>query len=142
MQLRPVAPDDAEFFYQVRRSAFEPYTIQIWGPWVESFQRLAASKDFTDLPVQIVEVAGERVGYLIVEHHVDHWVLDEIVVIPEHQCRGLGGQLVRDTMAAAQAAGVALRLSVLNINPARALYLRLGFRVTRLEPPRVKMEWP
>jgi hypothetical protein len=26
--------------------------------------------------------------------------------------------------------------------PARELYLRLGFRVTRLEPPRVKMTVP
>jgi hypothetical protein len=49
---------------------------------------------------------------------------------------------MREIMAGAQAAGMPIRLSVLNINPARELYLRLGFRVTRLEPPRVKMEWP
>ena len=27
-------------------------------------------------------------------------------------------------------------------NPARRLYERLGFRVTRHVPPRTKMEWP
>jgi ribosomal protein S18 acetylase RimI-like enzyme len=142
MELRPVTPEDAKFFYEARKAGFEPYATQIWGPWIESFQRMAASKDFTDLPVQVVEVDGERVGYLIVLHKEDHWDLDEIVVVPEHQCRGLGTQLLRTLMAAAQAAGMPIRLSVLNINPARELYLRLGFRVTRLEPPRVKMQWP
>jgi ribosomal protein S18 acetylase RimI-like enzyme len=142
MELRPVTPEDADYFYETRKLGFEPYSTQIWGPWVESMQRPAADKDFAELPVRIVEIAGERVGYVIVEHHADHWFLDEIVVRPEHQCRGLGTQLVRDVMAAAQAAGMPLRLSVLNINPARALYLRLGFRITRIVPPRVKMEWP
>jgi ribosomal protein S18 acetylase RimI-like enzyme len=142
MELRPVAPDDAEFFYETRKLGFEPYATQIWGPWLESFQRMAASKDFTDLPVQIVELHGARVGYLIVERFEDHWFLDEIAVRPEHQCRGIGTQLVRTVMTAAQLVGLPLRLSVLNINPARELYLRLGFRVTRLEPPRVKMQWP
>lgn len=142
MELRPVTPDDADYFYEVRKLAFEPYSTQVWGPWVESFQRPAADKDVGELPVQIVSIAGARIGYLIVEHHADHWFLDEIAIHPDHQCRGYGAQLVRDVMAAGQAAGMPLRLSVLNINPARELYVRLGFRITRIVPPRVKMEWP
>ena len=46
-------------------------------------------------------------------------------------------------MAAARAANQPLRLSVREENPgARRLYERLGFRVTRIESPRIKMEWP
>lgn len=142
MVLRPVTPEDAEFFYATRKQAFEPYAIQIWGPWNETHHRNAASRDFAELPVQVVEVAGERVGYVIVLREADHWSLDEIAVAAAHQCRGLGTQLLREVMTEAQAAGMPIRLSVLNINPARELYRRLGFRVTRLEPPRVKMQWP
>jgi hypothetical protein len=36
---------------------------------------------------------------------------------------------------------VPLRLSVLVNNPARRLYGRLGFRVTAVDHPRVRMEW-
>jgi ribosomal protein S18 acetylase RimI-like enzyme len=45
-------------------------------------------------------------------------------------------------MDGAREAGTPLRLSVRETNPARRLYERLGFRVTRVEPPRIKMEWP
>jgi len=44
-------------------------------------------------------------------------------------------------MQAAGDRGVPVRLSVLVNNPARRLYECLGFRVTRIEHARVKMEW-
>lgn len=44
-------------------------------------------------------------------------------------------------MSAASARGLPVRLSVLVNNPARRLYERLGFRVSSIEHPRVKMEW-
>jgi hypothetical protein len=43
--------------------------------------------------------------------------------------------------AIAAARGVPLELSVLDGNRARELYLRLGFVVTRVVPPRTRMAW-
>jgi GNAT superfamily N-acetyltransferase len=61
--------------------------------------------------------------------------------LPAWQGRGLGSALVRTAIDGAAKRGVPLRLSVLFINPVRRLYERLGFRVTSVEHPRVKMEW-
>jgi ribosomal protein S18 acetylase RimI-like enzyme len=44
-------------------------------------------------------------------------------------------------MEGAKRRGLPVRLSVLDNNPARRLYGRLGFRITSVEPPRMKMEW-
>jgi ribosomal protein S18 acetylase RimI-like enzyme len=71
----------------------------------------------------------------------DHLFLDEIALVPTARCRGLGSELVRLAMARARDADLPLRLSVLFNNPAQRLYTRLGFVVTHVEHPRVKMAW-
>ena len=140
--LRPAQPGDADLFYAARYAAFKTYVEQTWGAWDEAVQRPIADREFAEMPVEIIEHDGEPIGYQAIVHHDDHWFLDEIVLLPAARNRGIGTRLVRDAMAAAQAAGVPLRLSVLQVNPAQALYARLGFRVERVEPPRVKMVWP
>ena len=118
------------------------YAEQAFGPWDDDRQRASADKDFDELPVEIVEREGAPIGYQIILRHDDHWFLDEIALVTAARGCGIGRGLVEAVMAAARAAGQPLRLSVLECNPAQRLYARLGFRVSRLEPPRVKMEWP
>jgi ribosomal protein S18 acetylase RimI-like enzyme len=139
---RPPGPDDRDFFYELRHDGFRAYAEAVFGPWDEARQRASAERDMGELPVEIVERAGERVGYQILLRHADHWFLDEIAVIAAERGRGLGAQLVTTIMTAARAQDLPLRLSVLHVNPAQRLYARLGFRITRVEHPRIKMEWP
>lgn len=137
-----MTPEDREFFYELRHDGFRAYAEAVFGPWDEARQRASAERDVGELPVQIIERAGVRVGYQIVHPQPDHWFLDEIAVIAAERGRGLGTELVTAIMTAAREQGLPLRLSVLNVNPAQRLYARLGFRVTRVEHPRIKMEWP
>jgi ribosomal protein S18 acetylase RimI-like enzyme len=124
----------------VRRAAFEPYVEEIWG-WDDAYQRQLADREFDETPVEIIEERGMPVGYLCVLRQEDHDFIDEIALLPEAQGRGVGSALVQDVMQAARDRGVPVRLSVLVNNPARRLYESLGFRITRTEHPRVKMEW-
>jgi ribosomal protein S18 acetylase RimI-like enzyme len=142
LTLRRPGPDDRDFFFELRRDGFRAYAEAVFGPWDDARQRASADRDFDGLPVEIVERAGVRIGYQIVELHPDHTWLDEIVIVEPERGRGLGAALVRLVMTAASERGVPLRLSVLHVNPAQRLYARLGFRVTSVEPPRIKMEWP
>jgi ribosomal protein S18 acetylase RimI-like enzyme len=133
--LRPATPADADFYYATQYEALGGYFKGIWD---EAVHRARTQQELAEQPVQIVERAGVAIGYLVVSPHDDHWYLDEISLVASARNRGIGSQLVRDVMAA----HVPLRLSVLDTNPARRLYARLGFRVTRIEPPRIKMEFP
>jgi ribosomal protein S18 acetylase RimI-like enzyme len=52
----------------------------------------------------------------------------------------MGAALMRQVQASAATRGVPVRLNVLKVNPARALYERLGFRVIGEDDVRWYME--
>lgn len=52
-----------------------------------------------------------------------------ICIVPEHQCKGIGTEVLRRAVAQAREQKISLYLSVLKVNPARRLYERLGFGV-------------
>jgi len=139
---RPAAGADVDFIYALREAAYRERVEALFGPWLEPQQREFLEKDMADTPYQIVLDDGIAVGSIAVAHHADHDFIDDIMMAPEHRDRGIGTQIMRELMAAAQARGVPLRLSVLDGNRVRVLYERLGFRVTLVVPPRTKFEWP
>jgi ribosomal protein S18 acetylase RimI-like enzyme len=76
---------------------------------------------------EIVEVNGRPVGLLKVVRSPTEWRVSQIQLLPEHQGKGIGTQLLQHVLASAGSAGLVVTLSALKINPAVRLYRRLGF---------------
>jgi GNAT superfamily N-acetyltransferase len=72
---------------------------------------------------------GIPVGLLKISRDGTPWKLIQIQLVPELQGRGLGADLLASVIEEADSAHVAVALSVLKANPARALYERAGFAV-------------
>ena len=140
LTLRPLRPIDRAFFRSARRAAFRRY-IDAMTPSEAAADAEKAERLVVELPFQLIEEDGAPVGYLCVIPEEDHDLLKEIALDPGAQGRGIGARVVRGVQEGAAARGVGVRLSVREDNPARRLYERLGFRITRVEPPRIKMEW-
>jgi ribosomal protein S18 acetylase RimI-like enzyme len=137
---RPARPGDFAFFLDLARDALGPYVEPIWG-WDEAVQLAFQRRWFAAGGVEVLELDGAPIGCLQVFVEDDHVLLSRIALLPEQQRRGLGTSLLREVTEDAAARGLPVRLSVLINNPARRLYERLGFRVVRIEEPRVFMEW-
>jgi N-acetylglutamate synthase-like GNAT family acetyltransferase len=90
---------------------------------------------------EVIRLAGRDIGLIGVERHPDRWFLDKLYLLPACQNRGIGGYLLQRLIDDAKAARVPLRLTVLEINPARRFHERQGFIVTHTIPPRHHMEW-
>ena len=125
--LRDATEADRDWLYALLRASMGDYVVQTWGDWDEAFQRSRFDDHFTTVDQRIIVVDGVDAGVLIVHREATRLVLEEIQLLPEYQARGVGTAVLRDLMAEAASAAVPVELQVLKVNPARALYERLGF---------------
>ena len=76
---------------------------------------------------EVVLVGGELAGRLYVDRGEDEFRIVDIALLPERRGRGIGGALLRDLLAEADAGGKSVTIHVERVNPALRLYERLGF---------------
>lgn len=139
MHLRPATRDDFETIYAHRRDGLGDVAALAFGPWDAAKVRAATLAECA-VAEMILDDTGAVVGHLIVKREADHVWLEELVIAPAAQGRGLGTTALRAVIA--RAGDLPLRLGVLAPNVrALALYERLGFRRYELAPPRVRLEY-
>jgi ribosomal protein S18 acetylase RimI-like enzyme len=91
--------------------------------------------------MQIIELDCRPIGVQLVDRPGTDIQLVQLYIAKDYQRRGFGTELLQRLFVEAKAAGLPIRLRVLAVNPARALYERLGFVVVETTPERYFMEW-
>jgi GNAT superfamily N-acetyltransferase len=135
LALRPATPADEPFALRVTEACMRGYAEQAWGRW-DGRADLDVAFD------QIIQLDKREIGLFGVERgRPDGWFLDKLYVLPAYQNRGVGSALLQNLIDEAKSAGVALRLTVLEVNPAHRFYERHGFVLTHTVSPRHHMEW-
>ena len=97
--------------------------------------------DFDPAFDKVVQLGGRDIGLIGVDRRAEVWFLEKLYLLPAYQRQAIGDYLLRRLIADAHAAGVALRLTVLEVNSARRFYERHGFVLTHTISPRQHMEW-
>ena len=138
-QLREATQADRDFLWGVQRRAMRPVVEATWG-WDEAFQARHFAERFATVDWFIVSVDGADVGALRFTVQGDHVFLANVALLPEHQGRGIGTQLVNIVLEEANRLNLSVRLQVLKANRARRLYERLGFQVYGESETHVLME--
>lgn len=76
---------------------------------------------------RFIEVDGVQSGFILIRPQEDHWLLDHLYILPEHQGRGIGAAVLRDVFANADALRVPIRLGALRGSDSNRFYQRYGF---------------
>ena len=140
VSLRPATEDDYDFLWWLHGATMRDYVAAIWG-WDEALQVQYFQERFDPARMEIVECAGEAVGYISVERREASIFLGAIEIAPGYQGQGIGTGLIRDLQGEAERRSVPLKLQVLQGNPARRLYERLGFAPTGETETHIMMSW-
>jgi len=140
IRLRPATESDYEYLWWLHGATMRTYVEAIWG-WDEAVQRRLFDDRFDPARLEIIESAGQTVGYISVERQREFIFLLAIKIAPEAQSRGIGTRLIRDLQDEAERQCVPLRLRVLQGNPARRLYERLGLAATEETETHIMMNW-
>lgn len=140
LTLRNALPNDRDFAYAVKKSAFKEYVDQVWG-WDEAEQRRLHEQRFAAQDFRIINVDGVDVGVMAVVAEPDCVKLNQLFILPEHQNKGVGRECMLRIMAEARQRGVPVRLRVLKVNPrAQTFYQRLEFAPTGETDTHILME--
>ena len=127
IKLRPVTTQDFEFLWHLHNAALRRYVEQTWG-WDEEWQRRHFTENFDPDVGKIITINGKDAGFLWVSEREDEIFLVSIRILPEFHNRGIGTRLITEVTSNGDKP---VRLHVLKVNPARHLYERLGFSISR-----------
>lgn len=148
--LRPVAPDDEVFLFEVYASTrAEEMAVVPWNAEQKhaflamqfEAQTHSYQEQFPRADYNIILQDDVPVGRLIVDRGADRILLIDIALLAEHRNRGIGSKFITDLKSEAQKTGKPIRLHVENFNPAYRLYERLGFAKTDEEGFYSRLEW-
>lgn len=136
--LRPATPEDRELLFRVYASTREEELAPVpWPPEAkEAFlrQQFDAQDSWwrTHYPgatFEVIVVDGREAGRLYLWEGPKEIRVVDVALLPEARRGGVGTGLLRDVQARAATAGKAVTIHVEKVNPALALYERLGFRL-------------
>ncbi|WP_020140352.1 GNAT family N-acetyltransferase [Streptomyces sp. 351MFTsu5.1] len=126
--LRPATPDDVEPIAELRAVVLRP-DLERLGRFDERRVRQRFRDAFVAAQLSVIESDGRLVGSVALRPAEDgHW-LEHFFIDPGLQGRGLGSAVLSALLARTDAAGVTVRLDVLQGSAARRLYERHGFTV-------------
>jgi GNAT superfamily N-acetyltransferase len=134
VSLRAATSEDAAFALHVTEACMRVYAEKTWGRW-DGRADLDLAFD------EVIQLAPRDIGLIGVNRRSDGWFLDKLYLLPVYQNRGFGRYLLQRLIDDAKAAQVDLRLTVLEVNPARRFYERHGFVLTHTISPRHHMKW-
>jgi ribosomal protein S18 acetylase RimI-like enzyme len=150
LSLRPVQPGDEELLCRVYASTRTEELAPL--PWTaeekEAFLRtqFAAQhryyqESYASSSFDVVLVDGLPAGRLYVARWAEELRVIDVALLPEFRRRGVGTALLHDLMDESATRGLPLRIHVERLNPALALYERLGFRLLEDRGVYLFLEW-
>ena len=126
---RPALEEDLEWLVALRIETMTNYLVASGETLSHADQLARVVQDFDC--IEVVENHDDRIGMMKVVRGDQQWQLVQIQCLPPFQSKGIGTLLIGRLIAEAEAEDVPLTLSVLKVNPAKHLYDRLGFKVTK-----------
>ncbi|MES2224092.1 MAG: GNAT family N-acetyltransferase [Patescibacteria group bacterium] len=130
---RPATEADYEFALKTHHDAYEDVVSKSRFGWDVAKQDEFFRNCWAPATYQIILADGTEVGYCNVEYEGDHLLLDELVISPKFEGKGIGTRILKQIIQRAITENKLLRLQVLKNNDAKRLYDRSGFKEIKEE---------
>ena len=138
VHLRAYRSQDFDFarhlYFETMRWAIE----RVFG-WDQAHQEASFAAWFHPDEVSIIVADAVDVGWIQQCRENGEISLGSIYVMPGMQRKGIGTRVIQTFLDLGRQRSEALTLAVMKINPAIALYQRLGFRITHEDDHKLYM---
>lgn len=128
IHLEPATRDDAEALVELRILAMRESLERI-GRFDPQRARERFLTGFEPKDTRHLMRGGERIGFVVVRHELDHHLLDHLYVHPESQGQGHGAAVLAVLFSEADAEGMPIRVGALRDSDSNRFYVRHGFEL-------------
>lgn len=138
LALRPTFPQDEKFLHDLLyENFFEKLHAHLWDPKIReplirmqiNGQRSSYAAQYPTADNAVIVLDDKPIGRIIIDRGPQFHTLVDITIAKKHRRAGIGTILVKSICMEADLMRKPTRLHVDVANPARQLYLRLGFRM-------------
>lgn len=137
-RLRAASASDVEAIAEVRAVVLRA-DLERLGRYDEHRVRQRLRDGFDPAHTWVIEVGGAFAGCVALRPDGDTRWLEHFYLVPRHQGRGIGSDVLRELLERCDRSGSPVRLNVLRGSAARRLYERHGFTVETEDPVDVFM---
>jgi ribosomal protein S18 acetylase RimI-like enzyme len=138
--LRPAEPSDYPFALALYLEGAKEHLSKI-DRWDEDRFVALFHQGYEQGQTRIISVDGRVVGFIQVVDFADRLYLRQIHLIDGFRGRGIGSTLIGVELKHGAESGRPVTLDVMHGNPARRLYVKLGFESTGKDPDKEQMIW-
>jgi len=124
---RKAIETDIEYLLWLRRETMEEHLTNSGIVTNEDDQLLRINYLFDQ--AKIVILSNENIGLLKLDENENRIEIVQIQIDPKFQKKGIGKQIIEAVIKDAKIKNKEVFLSVLKVNPAKELYLRMGFKI-------------
>jgi len=139
-RLRPAEQGDYSFALALYLEGAKEHLTKI-GRWDEDRFVALFREGYKQGRTQIISVDGRVVGFIQVVDFADRLYLRQIHLVDGFRGRGIGSTLIGAELKRGGETGRPVTLDVMHGNPARRLYMKLGFESTGKDPDKEQMIW-
>ena len=139
--LRGATPEDYPFAESIYIDSMRPLMLQL-ARWNEGERRATLRRSFTAADTNIIILDGRDIGWMQVTERDTDYNLAQLQLLNEYCGLGIGTRLIGELLDKAASEKRTVSLSVIRVNRAIGLYMRLGFRIVDPEAtPILDMVW-
>ena len=123
-----IASDDHyQFCEGLHHESMRVYVEPLWG-WDEEFQHQRYKKIWKPENIKIINFEKTDIGYLETEDYGDYIKIVNFFIAKEFRDKGIGTLVLGDLTKDNKKTVKKIKLNVLNNNPAKKLYEKIGFQ--------------
>jgi ribosomal protein S18 acetylase RimI-like enzyme len=111
------------------------------GRWDRRRVTLQFRRGYKQAQARIICAEGKDIGWMQVAEFADRLHLRQLHLVALFRGNGIGTKLIGEVLDRGAASRKPVTLDVLHGNPARALYLRLGFKQIGQDADKIQMIW-
>ena len=121
--------NDADFFYDVKKTVLKGYIEKIWG-WDEDFQLQFHQENYNFLNTYMIQCERIYIGTVEIKEEENRIFICSLYLLPVYQGKGIGSAIINQYVnkAADTEKRIELEVLKLNVNAIR-LYERIGFKI-------------